>query len=278
MGIRRIRADLHNHLRTRSTWKEGDFNRAINITRKRLGQGGIFGLVNFSDNRYETFSELSGYDRAAVDEDRAIYVPGKDVIVVKGQEVPTQQGHLLVLGLQKGTHLADGRKLEDSLKEAKDLGGITLADHPFYKEGIGPYLKENPELINEIDAIETFNAEASLWIPFLTPARANRKAEKFFYAQTPRKGEPGQLASSDGHSFYELGSNFTYLWMNDDYAGFSSSQLKESIREPRAFPIAPAHMDLPVAFEKRSPQRIPALVHASALAWDHMIKPKLGLR
>ena len=57
-----VKADLHNHLRTRSDM-HGLFNPAIDKTKKRLGAGGILGVVNFDDRRYEDFIEQRGYER-----------------------------------------------------------------------------------------------------------------------------------------------------------------------------------------------------------------------
>jgi len=41
------------------------FNKAVMRIEKKLGYGGICGLVNFSDNRCEKFIELAGYILAA---------------------------------------------------------------------------------------------------------------------------------------------------------------------------------------------------------------------
>lgn len=115
--MRIVKADLHNHLRTRSRMS-GLFNRTIDTARQKLGRGGVIGLVNFSDRRYENFSGERGYERQ--DMGNALYTPVQDILVVKGQEVPTQDGHLLVLGLEKDKHLKENRTLHDSVKEAKD--------------------------------------------------------------------------------------------------------------------------------------------------------------
>ena len=90
--VGRIKADLHNHLRTSSNLQDEDFNQSIDLAHRRLGSGGVFGMINFSDTRYEKFSELGGYQRVYVGPQKnAIYVPEKDILVVKGQEVPTEQ-------------------------------------------------------------------------------------------------------------------------------------------------------------------------------------------
>ncbi len=200
-----IKADLHNHLRTFTHAKEGDFDLAVDLAYKRLGLGGILGLVNFVETRYELYSQQkSKYGRRVLG--NAVYVPEKDILIVKGQEIATKQGHLLVLGLRERKHLHSGRTLEDSLKEAKDNNGIIIADHPFYKEGVGNYL--TGKLLEQIDALE-LNGEAS-WIPGITPINANLKAINYFL-DIKDDFDIGIIANSDGHSFFELGKSFTYF-------------------------------------------------------------------
>ena len=200
-----IKADLHNHLRTFTHAKEGDFDLAVDLAYKRLGLGGILGLVNFADTRYELYSQQSSrYGRRVLG--NAIYIPEKDILVVKGQEIATKQGHLLILGLMENKHLKSGRTLEDSLKEAKDNNGIIIADHPFYKEGVGNYLYGR--LFEQIDGIE-LNGEA-VWIPGLTPINASLSAI-LFYTKIKDDFDIGIIANSDSHSFFELGKSFTYL-------------------------------------------------------------------
>ena len=117
----KVKADLHNHLRTSSRSYDADFNRAVDIATKRLGVGAIFGVVNFADKRYEHFTGLRGYERVYVGEkNNGVYVPQQNVLVIKGQEVSTNEGHILVIGLGKDVHLKQYKTLQDTLKEARD--------------------------------------------------------------------------------------------------------------------------------------------------------------
>jgi hypothetical protein len=95
----KVNADLHNHF---STFENiGDcFNKAINRAKRNLKENGIFAVINAQDKglgRYETFLGLRGYKR--VDLGNSLYVPEQEIYVIKGQEVFTQGGHILVLGL-----------------------------------------------------------------------------------------------------------------------------------------------------------------------------------
>lgn len=220
----KVKADLHNHLRTSSNLKQEDFNRAIDLARQKLGENGIFALVNFSDRRYEHFIGFRGYERVYAGENRnAVYVPEKKVLVVKGQEVPTKQGHLLILGLGYDSHMKQHKSLEYTLKEAKDKNAIVIAEHPYSHNGIGPYLDDHTELHPDLNAIEIHNGE--------TLKEANQKTRnlyrelKFLFPEM----NIGALSSSDGHSLHELGKNWTEIEMPDiQYFRFLSS-LKDSI-------------------------------------------------
>ena len=197
------KASLHEHLKTSSNLQQKDFNKAIDIAAARLGEYGIFAITNFEDKRYEHFTFLQGYDRYFIGENHnAIYVPDKKILVIKAQEVPTEQGHLLVLGLGHGNHIKSNQTLEDTIKQTIDFNAIRIADHPFFKAGLGPYLQSHPELIGLFDAIETHNGEAIY---------GNKKAKKFYNSLKQDDYKLGALSSSDGHSFHELGKSWTEI-------------------------------------------------------------------
>ncbi|MBS3072157.1 hypothetical protein J4408_04160 [Candidatus Pacearchaeota archaeon] len=212
----KVKADLHNHLRTSCRFSDSDFNRTIDIAK-----------------RYEYFVNLKGYDRVYVGEkDNGIYVQKRNVLVIKGQEVPTKEGHVLVFGLAKDTHIKQNRSLADTLKESEDNNGIVVADHPFYRDGLGNYLEANPEYLKSIDAIEVHNGEAALGIPKSPfPYNANRKAQEFYNKLKEDFTHLGTLASSDGHSMYELGRSWTEIDSLDlEHKSEFSNSLRNSVR------------------------------------------------
>jgi len=199
----KVRVDLHNHLTTNTdSVRRIDFNKVIDKSKKRLGIGGILGIVSFSDKRYETFvNSKGGYEREKLK--NAVYVPRKYILVIKGQEIVTKQGHLLILGIDEGKLLKDGRSVEDSLKEAEDNNGISIVVHPFMN-GIGPYLEANPHLLEKIHGIEVHNGESFL----------GDRAAKRFYEKIKRDYNVGAVSFSDGHSIYEIGLSYTNLYMH----------------------------------------------------------------
>lgn len=204
------KADLHNHLRTftkRDFNNNGDFNRAIDIIARRLGENGVVSVTTFDDRNYERFidSDSKGYERVPVGINKqGVYVPEKKVLIVKSQEVPTKRGHLLVLGLGYDENLKQNRSLEETISEADDKTNgeaIKIADHMFFASGVGFYLEYCPELIHYFDAFE-INGEA---------VYGNKKAKRFYSKVKPKNPQLGILFSSDGHSFHELGKSWTEI-------------------------------------------------------------------
>lgn len=226
---RKVRADFHNHLITSSRIKDRHFNRAVDIAAERLGNGGTFGMVNFDDKRYEKFSGLKGYDRAYIGENRnAIYIPERDVLIVKGQEVPTKDGHLFVLGLGYDQHIQQHQTLEDTIKEAKDFSATIILDHAFFipAGGAGLYINKNYKLLKDIDAIEIYNGESVIY-PF-SNLRAQLLLNKMVTFSL------GTIATSDGHSFYELGRSWTEIDEIDrEKPGNFLPSLKMSVQNTR---------------------------------------------
>ncbi len=286
MPTRFVRADLHNHLRTSSRRHTGDFNRAVDVASRRLGAGGILGLINFSDTRYETFVATPGYERAHVGEQRnAVHIPHRDILVVKGQEIPTQHGHVLVMGLGHGTHLKEGRTVEDTLKEAHDFNGIIIADHPCYVAGIGQYLREHPNLIEQFDGVETHNSEADLWLPRVTPRHANREAGRLYNDLTDDLlGSVGEIATSDGHSWYEVGKSWTGLEMPTNYSAWKNSEnflamLRRAVWAQRySKEIIPKELNgTPKQFQRMS-GRLGCLDHIVDLAFIVHVAPRIGVK
>ncbi len=258
---RKVKADFHNHIRTASRLSEDDFNRAIETAYQRLGDGGTFGMINFNDKRYEKLISLGGYEREYIGEYRnAVYVQndsGDGILVVKGQEVPTKQGHLLILGLGYDEHIKQNRTIEDTIKEAKDKNATIVLDHPFFREvgGAGYYFREKPCLLSDIDAIEVHNGEAAI------RPLANWRARNLF--NTIVTYPTGALSSSDGHSLYELGKSWTEI--NEiDRENFSES-LRKSVQNTKK------------ANRENYSSKIGAIDHMTDMFFVSKVAPKIKL-
>jgi hypothetical protein len=215
-----FRADLHNHLRTVANM-DGLYHPMMRIASRRLGNMGVLGVVdfeNYGDN--SRYAQIRSQAKGRIaDLGNSFYDCNYGVFVVKGQEVQTDKGHILVIGLNQNQFIKSGKNvpLEDALKESKDKGGIIIADHPFYKEGIGEFLISNPDYIQNFDGYEVHNGEAALHIPRLLPKYANEQANDFNYYnyQIFKRYGVGLLSFSDGHSINEIARSFTTLYPDE---------------------------------------------------------------
>lgn len=210
MLIKNIKADLHTH-----GWcgQESGFGQFI---LKILGERGernlqtiaergfkeeqntLIGFVNFDDTRYQKIVNtrgelLKGYELNDDNVQRfvGVYDQNKKLwnFVLRGQEIPTDKGHLLVLGNDK--EIAR-RTIEDALKEAGDMDALVVGDHILGLGGIG---KENLIQYREkIDAIEYCNSN------FPGQTKQLEKIGKEFCI-------PG-LYSSDSHNIEQMFSSY----------------------------------------------------------------------
>jgi hypothetical protein len=224
-----VKVDLHNHLKTRGNFESEDFGRLINSTYKKLGAGGVVGITTcMGENtwNYEKFLKFGGNE--IEDLGNAFYVPKKNILVIKSEQVVTKQGHLLVVGLKKCREISHGKDLEDTIKIARDENCLVFANLPFYKYGVGSCLQKKPKLLESIDGIEIHNGEATLFSP------GSNKKSQCFYSQI-KKDHPDLVAisTSDGHSFFEIGSSYTEIPELDlKNSETIIKSLKENLKRP----------------------------------------------
>lgn len=215
MPIRYVRADLHNHFTTRS--RVLDPNRVADRVREALGEGGICALVNYDDQRYEAFAR--GAERAsasAVNFGNAIHFQDRDVIVVKGEEIPAAEGDLLVLGLREGNHLPQGKPLRDSIDDSNDQGGIVIITTPYFMSRVGDEIRKNHKILSRVHAIEVHDGQV--------PAKANLSAEQLHKRRSRSGYLVGRLSSSDGHTFREVGGSWTTLEIPEHYTDLKKAE------------------------------------------------------
>ena len=124
----------------------------------------LIGIVSFGDTRYEKVVNTRGRlgrGLEVYDDHKKRFVGvhnthGKWCFVLRGQEIPTDHGHVLILGGDKNIP-RQYEKLNDVLKFARDIGAIIIADHPTAEKGIAgkifSYLTNNgkPLSLNEPD-------------------------------------------------------------------------------------------------------------------------------
>lgn len=120
------------------------------------------------------------------------YAADKDIIFVPGVELHTEKGHLLALGIEQlpGTEI-----LEEALDIITEMGGISVAPHPFSitRGGIG-----KAKLLQRVDAMEVIN--------YKTYPRFNRRAKRYAI-----RNNITQLASTDSHMLFGIGKVWTEI-------------------------------------------------------------------
>lgn len=244
----KVRADLHYHVGSRGK-RIISPDEFINVAVERLKHRGVVGISHFGDayvgrDRYEIFVDEIGYEKKGIGggkDEVGVIVSGRDgrkIIVINGQEVVVDvggsDGHLLVLGIPRGVELKTRRSLDYSLDEADEYGATKVLVHGFYIRGIGKYVRANQDLLEKIDAIELFNAQAELWIPGFLPRNANKKARRFYHEVRWDYPHLGATAFSDGDSKFELGRNYTRIKELDKRNPKTLvDSLKQAVREAR---------------------------------------------
>ncbi len=190
-----MKVDCHVHTAYSSTklWKRDGFGKPEEIVKlaSRSGLGGIA----ITDHH-----EIKGA-RAAEKKGRRA-----GIVVIPGVEIRTEKGDVLALNV---TEIPKGSTAEEVCENVKEMGGLTVAAHPFSSS---PLRKGGAHLVAE--AVEVLNSWSS--------RRDNRKAESFAGAA----GKPF-TAGSDAH-FPELVGSAGIIC-----SGETPDEILEEIRKRR---------------------------------------------
>lgn len=192
--------DLHCH-----SFFSGD---GVSSPEKLIESAKRKGLHGFAMTDHNT-SEAVFYmiDKGLMREDGK---PVDGFLVIPGQEVTTDEGHLLCIGTTLPNNLK-GTPAAEVCKLIHEAGGLAIPPHPYdmFRAGIRQSVLETLE----IDGLEVFNAATTL-------KRYNRQA--FEYAEM--KGLP-MTAGSDAHHEAAIGTAYTIL----DTEDFSVEGIKRQI-------------------------------------------------
>ena len=184
-------------------------------------------FTNFADSRYEdlkkTALKLSG-NYNFLDNGRVFYVSYDDKIftVIKGQEVPTKQGHILTVGA--ASDITDYKDIKETIEEAKDKDAIVIADHPYTTLHGGMGEGNLERYLDQWDAIEVFNAQNINLVPFLLNQKlSNEKAREF----AKKHNLPG-IATSDSHRLNEIA--VSYITFKEKFGVMDTDKLIDNLR------------------------------------------------
>lgn len=118
------------------------------------------------------------------------------LVVIPGIEISTNDGHLLAYGIRED--FDSGMSMEDTIREVRKAGGVSVIAHPFQIHRHGALSLK--EVIRVVDALEVFNAKFYIGL-------CNKLTN--YFARKYRK--PG-IAGSDAHSAKSLGYGLTILY------------------------------------------------------------------
>ena len=141
------------------------------------------------------------------------------LMVLPAVEVSTNRGHLIVLGVRQD--IPSGLDPKDTIRIAKQIGGVVIAAHPFKIRSIG-----NVDGL-DVDAIETFNSRCIFG--------ENKKAK-----QMAIELEIPQVGGSDSHMLATIGSGYTEIDAQPD-----EISVLDAIRNGKTSPggkAAPIHI------------------------------------
>lgn len=137
-----------------------------------------------------------------------------DLIVILGEEIDTQEGHLIALGIDE--KIPSGLQFSDTLQMIREAGGVAVAPHPFdlLRGGVGLTILR----ASIPDAIEVINSHSLFFS--LTKNLGFRTAKELNVAC---------VGGSDSHVPETIGDSYSIIYSRD---GFQDSIL-DSIRERR---------------------------------------------
>ena len=194
--------DLHNH----SRYSDGD-----RTPEQMVRYAHDLGLSGISITDHDC---IKGYERALAEAESY----GDGFMVVPGEEVSSEKGHILAYGVSK--KVPGGLSLEETTSLIHEQGGVAVAAHPYSTLGTG-----DPFSIEEVtegqflllDGVEAYNGSV-LW-----PKDANEKAQQF-----AQKYGLARIGGSDAHTRWAQGLGLTLTEGVEDV-----DDLLEAIREGR---------------------------------------------
>ncbi len=215
---------LHNHsdnsdpVLCRGATIENYVNRAFN-----LGVHILAITDNNKDVAIDQARKLSGYKTEDLDGRGLLITKGdKELIMLRGTEFHRLQGHVLALGYKGKININKDYDLKGSVRYVKDNGGIIIPAHILNKQVGGLDRDLLLDIIDDVDALETFNAQQINFLGLINASRYNALAKVF--AKSVNK--PG-VAGADAHRYKHMDLAYPTF---DDLDTSTGYRLVESIR------------------------------------------------
>ncbi len=148
----------------------------------------------------------------------------RDKVIIVGQEIISNEGHIIGLGLNK--RITDLRSAEETIESIHKQSGIAVAPHPFTPFGIGKKIATLP-----FDAIEVYNSIIGKTIIFNYLAKRQASKSKI----TP-------LASTDTSDYRYIGWSYTEVLTDEPSEIFNAIVRGEVKLKKRGLPLPIIHI------------------------------------
>ncbi|MCX5718424.1 MAG: CehA/McbA family metallohydrolase [Nitrospirae bacterium] len=171
---------------------------------KRARRLGLSGIAITDHNSFKAWDSLKN-------------IHLDDFVIVPGQEISTNQGHLIALGINE--EIKAGGHFLETIDKIRSQGGISIAPHPFdlNENGLG-------ERAQHADAVEVFN---SMNLDIFSNMRAR------IFADYHNKSK---VSGSDAHTNYMVGRGVTSVRSEGDL-----DSVIEAIKAGRTTPLGRCH-------------------------------------
>lgn len=169
-----MRIDLHVHTKY-SEDSDADIEEIIKRA-KSVGLGGI---------------AITDHNTAAGWEEALKIGRRYGILIIRGEEVSSEDGHILALGIHR--RIEDGKSAYETVEDIRKAGGVAVAAHPYrITNGLGPEVLRH----TDFDGIEVLNSRS--------PPYINKKGRRL--AEDLNKPMTG---GSDAHTALEVGLAYT---------------------------------------------------------------------
>ncbi|MBN1134651.1 MAG: PHP domain-containing protein [Methanosarcinaceae archaeon] len=140
---------------------------------------------------------------------------GLELLVIPGIEVMSSKGHILVIGIKQ--NIEPHKSPEETIKRARQLGGVVIIPHPFKVTSHGIGFVEGLD----IDAVEVLNSRC---LSDNTNKKAKKAAESLSLAQ---------VGGSDSHIPQMVGQAYTEIEASEKSVDSVLSAIREGMVSAR---------------------------------------------
>lgn len=183
--------DLHSHTWPRS--HDSVLNPEDLVVRAK--QAGLDGIC-FTE--HDTV-----WEQAAIDELRAKH----DFLVLAGIEISTDDGHILVFGVDK--YVFGMHRSRELAKHVEKVGGVMVAAHP-YRRQMPWFSKNEDEYLASLEKASKNPAYEFVSAFEVQNGRGSDKENEFSHRLADLMNMPG-TAGTDSHAISDIGKSATYF-------------------------------------------------------------------